>query len=287
MQLVKKRCYKCGGTGTIICRRCKGTAYYNVEKFVQWGDYIPEGYPTYNLKIDCHKCNYTGREECPECKGKGEIMLNSSEEIEERKKYDNYYKLYKRFDIDPVNIDRDIFKKVQYTSGYYSNYEWVRQTILDAFEEMDNNPKKYAKPFTTMDMLYEIDYSKPNIKEIPEKEGNRTIEELISIANVLADMADWVHLSLEWAHIIANNKNAFRTETGRNGWDYVCEDDKEINRFRPRITSLVIWKNGYVRYSASGKTHFVPGIISGGDRPFKEKIPFCYYNCENGMLVVK
>lgn len=284
MQLVKKRCYKCGGTGSITCRRCNGKSYYTGQQIVQWGDYIPKDAATYTIKTACNDCHCTGIEECPRCKGRGEIMLNSSEEIGERKKYD-CYKLYKRFDIDPMNIDRDIFKKVRGTS---ENSEWVRQTILDAFEEMDNNPKKYAKPFKTMNMVYEdyskpIDYNKP--REEREEEKKKTIEELIAIANVLADMADWVHLSLEWAHIIANNINAFKIETGRDGWDYVCRDDEKINNLRPLITSLVIWKNGYVRYSAA--TNFVPGIISGGDRPFTEKITFCDNLRDTGMLVVK
>lgn len=280
MKLVKKICYKCGGTGTINCRTCVGKGYFMEEHIVRWEDYIPGGYPPYHAKRYCDKCNMTGREECPKCKGRGEIMLNSAEEIEERKKYDNYYKLYERFDVDPTTIDRDIFKKER----YYPIEEWVRQTILEAFEEMDNNPKKYAKPFKTMNMLYEKSFGSP---DIPKEERYKTIEELITISNVLADMADWVHLSLEWAQIIASNKNAFRTEIDRNGWNYICDDNKEINRFRPRITSLVIWKNGYARYSGSGKVNFVPGIISGGDRPFKEKILFCYYASEIGTLVVK
>ncbi len=99
--------------------------------------------------------------------------------------------------------------------------EKVRQLILEAFEEVKNNPKKYERTFYTL---------RPQNTWYPHY---KLVKHLESFAMQCGDhVADWVEQSLEWAQRITNGES----------WENICnkEDDSKWSR-------LIIWKNGYVR----------------------------------------
>lgn len=120
------------------------------------------------------------------------------------------------FEITPQSIDQDLFKEKKEDS----KQEATRELILEAFEEMKNNPKKYGKKFKTM---------------MPKKDWpSKTVAELKAMACELGDHnADWVEQALEWAQRIANGE----------GWKTICNDADTANLYR-----LVVWKNGYDRF---------------------------------------
>ncbi len=121
----------------------------------------------------------------------------------------------KCFKVDPRKIDKNLF----FEEREDPRQEWTRRIILEAFEELEKNPEKYAKPFNTM---------------IPKKTWKvNTIEELEKKARSLGNhMADWVEQALEWAQRISNGES----------WEDVCNKPDTANWHR-----LVIWENGYVR----------------------------------------
>ena len=120
------------------------------------------------------------------------------------------------FEVDPLAIDRSLFDQARGDK----EQERTRQTILEAFAEVDANPEKYARPFKTM---------------MPEKywRSNRLVVELKALAEKLGDhMADWIEQALEWAQRIFNGES----------WKELCNQADTANWYR-----LVVWENGYAR----------------------------------------
>ena len=120
------------------------------------------------------------------------------------------------FEVKPQDIDQKLFEEMKYNPSQ----ERTRQLILEAFEEMEKNPKKYGRNFKTI---------------MPKKTWKfKTVAELKKMARKLGDHnADWVEQALEWAQRIANGES----------WESVCNDDDTANYHR-----LVVWKkpeNGY------------------------------------------
>ena len=120
----------------------------------------------------------------------------------------------KWFEVNPEDINRELFKRKRKDESQ----ERTRQIILEAFDEVKNNPERYNKPFKTL---------------IPEKTwASKTVAQLKKVAKSHGDhMADWVEQALEWAQRISNGES----------WKAICNDTDTANWYR-----LVVWKNGYV-----------------------------------------
>lgn len=119
------------------------------------------------------------------------------------------------FTVKPMAIDQKLFLKKKKDD----KQELTRYFILDAFTEMNNNPKKYGQNFKTT---------------VPKKTWDfKTVTQLKEMATKLGDHnADWVEMALEWAQRIANGES----------WESICNDDDTANWCR-----LVVWTNGYAR----------------------------------------
>jgi len=130
----------------------------------------------------------------------------------------------KWFEVNPTTINKKICKRRRNDF----KQELTRQLILEAFEEIERNPDKYANPFKTM---------------IPEKNWTEISGEKAQIiANQLEGyVADWVEQALEWAQRIDNGES----------WKTICnEADKS------KYCRILFWKNGFIR--------IVGGSISNG-----------------------
>ena len=131
------------------------------------------------------------------------------------------------FMVDPNSINQNLFQKKRNDS----RQEKTRKIILEAFIEVKNNPKKYAKPFKIM---------------MPKKTWlNKEIKELIELAEKDGNhIADWVEQALEWAQRISNGES----------WEAICNNPDTAKWYR-----LVIWKNG--KYKIVGGSSERPLII--------------------------
>lgn len=122
-----------------------------------------------------------------------------------------------RFEVNPLGINRSEFEKPMSNR----KQEWTRQTIREAFAEVDKHPEKYASAFYTL---------------IPEKEWNgyKTVAELKEYANDQGGlMADWVEQALEWAQRIFNGES----------WEAICNNADTSKWYR-----MIVWKNGHARH---------------------------------------
>ena len=129
------------------------------------------------------------------------------------------------FEINPKSIDRKLFILKRSNEGE----EKLRQLILEAFKEVDKNPK-YNIPFKTI-------YPVMRWVGTPTMSGGiamPTIEEYEKIVeNIGGDhMADWVEQALEWAQRISDGEE----------WIYLCYGTDSADWCR-----LVKWKNGETR----------------------------------------
>ena len=115
------------------------------------------------------------------------------------------------FEVKPHAIDQKLFEKKRNNN----RQEVTRQLILEAFDEMKNNPEKYGKNFKTM---------------MPKKTwSSKTVAQLKEMASNLGDHnANWVEQALEWAQRIANGES----------WEAICNDKDTANWLR-----LVVWKD--------------------------------------------
>lgn len=127
------------------------------------------------------------------------------------------------FQVNPLTIERKLFQEERMNR----KEEYTRQLILEAFEELRKNPKKYGKNFKTM---------------FPEKSWHyKDYEQLKELAMDLGDhMADWVEQAFEWAQRIANGET----------WETVCNDRDTANWYR-----AVVWKYGYVQLVGGSRNH--------------------------------
>ena len=104
--------------------------------------------------------------------------------------------------------------------------ETTRQIILQAFEEMQKNPKLYARTFYT-------------IVPICNTSKKRKIYELEEYAHRYGDhIADWVEQALEWAQRISNGET----------WEDICNRPDVSNCYR-----MVEWKNGHYHLVGGSK----------------------------------
>lgn len=120
----------------------------------------------------------------------------------------------KWFQVNPLKIDQNLFREKKSDSMQ----EMTRMIILEAFEEMKNNPK-YSKNFKTI---------------IPKKTwSGETVSQLKMFASKLGDHnADWVEQSLEWAQRISNGES----------WEDICNKPDTAKWCR-----MVTWENTYAR----------------------------------------
>lgn len=121
----------------------------------------------------------------------------------------------KWFDVNPLNIDQTLFE----IKRADEEQEVTRRLIMEAFEEVKNNPEKYGKKFKTMR---------------PRKTWkSKNVAELIDLACKLGDnIADGVEQALEWAQRVDNGES----------WEALCNDPDNAKWRR-----LILWKSGYAR----------------------------------------
>ncbi|MDE5830481.1 MAG: hypothetical protein K2H53_02070 [Clostridia bacterium] len=119
------------------------------------------------------------------------------------------------FEVNPNFIEQSLFSK----SREDSNQETTRKLILEAFEEVKNNPSKYSKGFKTMmlEKTWELK-TVGELKKIVKEKGYH--------------IADWVEQALEWAQRLQNGES----------WEDICNKADIAKWFR-----LVVWKNGCIR----------------------------------------
>ena len=119
------------------------------------------------------------------------------------------------FEVNPNGINLSLFQEEREDS----NQEKMRQIILEALDEMNNNPGRYGKTFWTLR---------------PKKTWVlKTVGELVKLAKAKGDHnADWVEWALELAQRLTNGE----------AWEDVCNKPDTANWYR-----LVQWKDGYYR----------------------------------------
>lgn len=129
----------------------------------------------------------------------------------------------KWFEVNPQAINERLFQAKRNDE----RQEQTRKLILEALENVKNNPEKYGKKFKTL---------------IPEKTWeSKKIAELTELAYELGDHnADWVEQALEWAQRICNGES----------WRKVCNNFDTIYWCR-----IVIWKNGNARRIGGSYRH--------------------------------
>lgn len=171
----------------------------------------------------------------------------------------------KLFEVNPLEIDRSKFEKV-FTDTQMEN---TRQTIQEAFEEVDKSPEKYAHPFYTL---------------IPEHKPCRVLAETIDYAKELGGyMADWVEQAMEWAQRICNGES----------WKKMCKDADNANYIR-----IVKWKDGRVRLVGgdtgraptdvdTGRCYYAPTDVDMEDGFDEEEIYYCGINEVVPLVVFK
>lgn len=119
------------------------------------------------------------------------------------------------FEIRPKAINRKLFEKKRKDI----KQEKIRRLIIDAFIQMDSEPKKYSRNFKTM---------------FPQKIWKyKTVKELNKLATILGDHnADWVEQALEWAQRIDNGET----------WEMLCNSPDTSKWYR-----VVMWSDGCAR----------------------------------------
>ena len=121
--------------------------------------------------------------------------------------------LDKRFQVTPIDIDRNLFKEERKDK----KQEHTRKLILEAFRNVEKNPWKYGKPFKTKVMEKELNSGVFSGKDESD-EGH---------------IANWVEQALEWAQRIHNGES----------WETLC-NIPDISRWY----RIIIWKDGKLRY---------------------------------------
>lgn len=125
------------------------------------------------------------------------------------------------FEVNLNSMKKNLFKRKKQDS----QQEFIRQIILEAFNEVKKNPKKYPAEFQTL---------------IPKKTWKKkSIIEFKNMAIELGDhIADWVEQALVWAQRISNQES----------WKKVCNDPDTLEWYR-----LVRWKENYWRFIGGSK----------------------------------
>lgn len=151
----------------------------------------------------------------------------------------------KRFKVDLLSIDRSIFKKKRPNRPQ----EMTRQFILEAFEQVDKYPERYASQFEIL---------------IPKKNwtGSKAVVEIEQYAKEFGgQVTDVVEQALEWAQRISNGES----------WDVICN----TNDFK-----LIACRKGYARISEGSNEilNFIPILktkteVYGGREVFYNTVP--------------
>lgn len=158
--------------------------------------------------------------------------------------------IVKTFDVDPRLIDQTLFQEKREDQLE----ENTRIIILEAFEELKNNPEKYDKPFQTLWIKKTWDY--------------KTVEELeYMVKNVGGHMTDWVEQSFEWAQRIANCEawKHIRTVPYADDWAW------QIIRNIPSPDEqyrLVRWKNGKPIFVSTGWDDYSDSYVGSNNNGF-------------------
>lgn len=132
----------------------------------------------------------------------------------------------KLFVVKPVKINRSLFSEERDNE----EQEKLRKLILQAFDRLDNEPKKYRRTFYTFK---------------PEKTWvePQTVCQLRKMACKMGDhLTDWVEFALEQAQRIHNGES----------WESICNIPDTLNYNR-----LIVWKDGSYR--------IVGGSVKKGD----------------------
>lgn len=122
----------------------------------------------------------------------------------------------KLFEVNPSKLDRSLFSKEREDK----EQEVLRKLILQAFERLDNEPKKYHRTFYTFK---------------PEKTWvePQTVCQLKKMACKIGDhLTDWVEFAFEQAQRVQNGES----------WENICNIPDTLN-----YTRLIVWKDGSYR----------------------------------------
>lgn len=132
----------------------------------------------------------------------------------------------KLFEIKPVKINRSLFSEKRDNE----EQEKLRKLILQAFERVNNEPKKYCRTFYT--------YKPKKMWDKPQH-----VSQLRKMACKMGDhLTDWVEFALEQAQRIQNGES----------WEILCNIPDSLNYNR-----LIVWKDGTYR--------IVGGAVKMGD----------------------
>lgn len=136
------------------------------------------------------------------------------------------------FRVQPLAIDQTLFQKEREDE----KQEEARQLILEAFEELKNDPEKYGRNFKTM-------IPKHNYRSI-----FKTGEEQKEMARYDFDghMANWVEQALEWAQRITNGES----------WEVICNKKDDIFCCR-----RIVWKDGTTMFVGGFFADATPATI--------------------------
>lgn len=132
----------------------------------------------------------------------------------------------KLFEIKPAKINWSMF----FEKREDEEQEVLRKLILQAFERLDNEPKKYRRTFYTFK---------------PEKTWvePQTVCQLRKMACKMGDhLTDWVEFAFEQAQRIQNGEC----------WESICNIPDTLN-----YTRLIVWKDGSYRIGG--------GSVKNGD----------------------
>lgn len=139
------------------------------------------------------------------------------------------------FKVNPKTIDQKLFQNQREDE----KQEEMRLIILEAFDMLKSNPKKYGRTFETM---------------IPNKLWDEmSVKNLKILARNLGDhIANWVEQAFEWAQRICNGES----------WEDVCNKKDTALFWR-----LVVWKDNYTKrvggsYLSGGYFNNSPSYIS-------------------------
>ena len=148
----------------------------------------------------------------------------------------------KLFEVRPPELNVSLFSREREDK----EQETLRKLILQSFERVKNDPKKYRRTFYTFKP--EKTWSKP-----------QTVSQIRKMACKMGEhLTDWVEFALEQAQRIQNGES----------WEVVCNIPDSLNYNR-----LIVWKDGTYR------------IVGGATKMGDIKSPayifgFCYEsNC--------
>lgn len=150
------------------------------------------------------------------------------------------------FIVRPMMIDQSLFAEQREDK----NQETTRQRILKAFEEVEKNPQKYAKPFKTLYPSRPWDRTK-----------GKTPQELENLAKEIGDgEAEETEQALQWAQQIYNGES----------WESICNLPDSARSYR-----IVKTKYPGLHNLVGGSTDAEPRTKTSATNVLEEQ--FTYY----------